>query len=215
MTKQPPHPLDDCDPTDCYQTMMSERTALITARREAEDNLIKTVIQLAAALLALLAGFISQAKFELDLPSLILFGLALTLLALSIIAGLVEQRYSSEAYLDQQKLVEDYFQKKISSFEEPSANKKVRTAQFVAFVSFVGALICLGIFAITEAGENYVKVQIASTTPFQNDKSSRATNTERHQERRNSVSSTVNAAASTKEKMTVSHENVAPARKGS
>ena len=39
------HPLDPCDPDQCYQTMMSERTALITARRESEDNLIKTVIQ--------------------------------------------------------------------------------------------------------------------------------------------------------------------------
>lgn len=151
------HPLDGCDPTECYQTMMSERTTLITARREAEDNLVKTIIQLAAALLALLAGFISQSSKALGMPTLVLFGIALAALIASIVAGLMEQRFSSKAYLDQQKLVEDYFQKNISEFSEPNANKNVRRAQAAAFVFFVVALILLGIFAIAEAGDNYVK----------------------------------------------------------
>lgn len=150
----PPHPLDGCDPTECYQTMMSERTALITARREAEDNLIKTVIQVSAALLALLAGFISQAKIELSNSTLALFGTSLLGLAIAIIAGLWEQRFASQAYLMQQKLVEDYFQKKIREFAEPLANKSVRRAQTTAFVAFVAALLCLGIFAVIEARDN-------------------------------------------------------------
>lgn len=160
----PPHPLDGCDPTECYQTMMAERTALITARRESEDNLIKTVIQLSAALLALLAGFISQAKITLSLLTLTLFACALAALAVAIIAGLWEQRFASKAYLDQQKLVEDYFQKNIAEFEEPPANKSVRRAQTTAFITFVSALLCLGIFAFVEARESYVEAKGAATS---------------------------------------------------
>ena len=139
--------------------MMSERTALITARREAEDNLVKTVIQLAAALLALLAGFVSQAKLDLSFLDVALFGIVLVALAVSIIAGLWEQRFSSQAYLEQQKLVEDYFQRRIAEFDEPSANKSVRRAQAVAFASFVAALLCLGSFAFVQVRDNYVKAE--------------------------------------------------------
>jgi MFS family permease len=144
--------------------MMSERTALITARRESEDNLIKTIIQLSAALLALLAGFISQAKIRPSALSLSLFGAALFALAIAIVTGLLEQRFSSQAYLEQQKLVEDYFQKKISTFDDPPANKLVRKAQAGAFVSFLVALICLGIFAFAEARNSYVEAKGAAST---------------------------------------------------
>jgi hypothetical protein len=50
------HPLDNSDPDQCYAVMMSERTTLITAKRESEDNLIKTVVQLSSAMIVLAAG---------------------------------------------------------------------------------------------------------------------------------------------------------------
>lgn len=209
------HPLDGCDPAACYQTMMSERTALITARREAEDNLIKTVIQLSAALLALLAGFITQAKIVLSPLTLILFGVALTSLAGAIIAGLFEHRFASRAYLEQQQLVEDYFQKKIAEFGEPTANKAVRKAQAAAFIAFVAALLCLGIFAFVHAREAYVKAQrpaaaeagttasAGSSAPTQSPSfpASAAVTSGSISEGREQISGTTNAAAASKNKV--------------
>jgi hypothetical protein len=195
-----PHPLDDCDPDACYQTMMSERTSLITARRESEDNLIKTVIQLAAALLALLAGFISQAQIAVSQCALVLFGTALASLMISIVAGLCEQRFSSNAYLQQQKLVEDYFQKKISDFAEPAANDAVRKAQATAFITFVAALLCLGLFAFVEARQGYVKGQGSAAVETSASAPTGHTSVEtgkpnREVQRCNQVGGPVNAAA--------------------
>ena len=149
------HPLDDCDPTECYQTMMSERTELIKARREAEDNLVKTIIQLSSALVVLLAGFAVQSKVDLVGLPYWLFVLATICSAVAIAAGLAEHFYSSKAYLAQQKLVEDYFSKRISSFSEPKENAQVRKAQLAAFASFLVSLGLLGIIAISKAGVSY------------------------------------------------------------
>ena len=73
-----PHPLDDCDENECYKTMMAERTVLIAAQRDAQDNLIKTIIQLSSALIALMAGFITQSKLSLSASSKIVFSISLS-----------------------------------------------------------------------------------------------------------------------------------------
>lgn len=158
-----PHPLDPCDPDQCYQTMMTERTALITARRESEDSLIKTIVQLAAALIALMAGFISQSKFDLSGSSKALFGTTLIAMVLSIIAGLTEHYFASKAYLEQQKLVEDFYQKRIATFADPPSNRRVKLAQLTAFLTFVAALLSLSLFAILNAGDNHVEAQRSAT----------------------------------------------------
>ena len=162
--RPPPHPLDPCDPEECYKTMMAERTALITARRESEDNLIKTIVQVAAALIVLMAGFVSQAKVEITGWSLILFGITLVAMIAAIVAGLTEQYFSSKAYLEQQGLVEDFYQKKIWTFGDPPSNKWVRKAQVTAFSCFIAALVSAAIFALVKAGDVNVEVERTPTS---------------------------------------------------
>lgn len=146
------HPLEGSDLSECYKVMMSERTALITARRETEDNLIKTVIQLSSAMIVLMAGFVSQAETTFTGITTVLFVMIIVVLVLVITSGLTEQFYSSRAYLEQQALVESYYNREISSFDEPKANKFVRASQAVAFILFIIALILLGSFAILQVG---------------------------------------------------------------
>lgn len=161
-----PHPLDGCDSAECYQIMMTERTELIKARRETEDNLIKTIIQLSSALIVLMSGFIVQSKINLSQRTLLEFSLVILFMMLSIIFGLTEQFSSSRAYLAQQILVEQYYTKKISVFREPSVNTVVRCAQAAAFFFFVLALIILGVFAVTQAGaKTDVEQQTTTISP--------------------------------------------------
>jgi hypothetical protein len=133
--------------------MMSERTSLITARRESEDNLIKTIIQLGSALIVLISGFVSQTTVSIGDAELALFIITLVGLVISIVAGLTEQYFSSKAYEEQQRLVEDFYQKAIATFGPAPSNKWVRISQLVAFATFVFALICLGSFALLRAGD--------------------------------------------------------------
>jgi uncharacterized membrane-anchored protein YhcB (DUF1043 family) len=157
------HPLDGCDEDEIYKVMMSERTELVKARREAEDAVVKTIIQISSALVALIAGFISQANVHIGqgLAKYLVFVVVALICALTV--GLLEQYLSSKAYEAQQKLVEDYHQKKIAEFDEPRENGWVRRCQKVAFVAFVVGLILLGLFAFlqSEASSND---QTATTT---------------------------------------------------
>lgn len=146
---------------------MSERTALITARRESEDNLIKTIIQLSSALIVLMAGFVSQAKVEISGLSSGLFAATIAGLVVAVISGLAEHYFASKAYLEQQKLVEDFYQKNISTFGEAPSNKWVRRSQVTAFTSFIAALLCVGIFALLKAGENNVEAERTSAPAAQ------------------------------------------------
>ena len=164
MADDPPHPLEGRDDEECYRVMMSERTALITARRESEDSLVKTIIQLAAALVALMAGFVAQSQIEIEGFAFVLFAVALGGLGVSIISGLTEHYFSSKAYDEQQKLVENFYQKVISTFGPAPSNRFVRWAQLVAFTSFVIALVSLGAFALVEAGENNAGRKIPTST---------------------------------------------------
>lgn len=158
------HPLDECDPSECYQTMMSERTELIKARREAEDNLVKTIIQLASALLVLLAGFSVESKVHLGGLSFMFFVAASLLLVISVTAGLAEHYFSSKAYLSQQQLVEQYYTKVISEFSEPPENRKVRLAQLVAFGSFLVSLTLITAIAIAKVGIPHDEASAAAST---------------------------------------------------
>ena len=146
------HPLDDSDPDQCYKVMMAERTVLITARREAEDNLIKTIIQLSVALIVLMAGFITQADVSISEHTRILFGATIILFGLAIIMGLSEQWLSSKAYEQQQQLVEDFYNRKIAEFSPIRISNYVRATQTFALALFVIALAILSIFAFMQAG---------------------------------------------------------------
>lgn len=147
-----PHPNDGCDDDKCYEVMMNERSTLITARRESEDNLIKTIITLASTLIPLMSGFAFQTNVSLVGWKLVLFGASLAVFGVSIVCGMLEQFFSSKAYQEQQVMLEDFYGKYIDSFTEAPSNKWVRCFQVTAFGAFVIALSCLGMFGFLEAG---------------------------------------------------------------
>lgn len=156
MTKDngPSHPLDHLDQDACYQTMMSERTTLITARRESEDNLVKTIIQLSTTMIALTAGFATQSKVTFSNESLMVAVGGIFFLAVATLAGLLEHWFASKAYGQQQKFLEDYYTKKIDQFSEAHANRFVRWSQLSALISFTLAMICVSILAILQIKES-------------------------------------------------------------
>ena len=145
--------------------MMAERTVLIAAQREAQDTLIKTIIQLSSALIALMAGFITQAKFGLTDTNLVVFSVSVLSFAASIVFGLMENFFGSKAYKEQQIMLEDYYGKYICEFAEAKWNKWVHRAQLGAFLFFVIALLFLAIFGLLEAkGKSDVKQSTATPT---------------------------------------------------
>lgn len=147
-------PLDGCDKDKCYEVMMAERSVLITSRRESEDNLIKTIIQISSALIAVMAGFVAQTDFVLSGIRETLFSISIAAMGLAMIAGLSEHFFSSKAYQEQQVMLEDFYGEYINEFTEAPSNKNVRRAQVAAFIFFVLSLGALGTFAIIEAAGN-------------------------------------------------------------
>ncbi|WP_222926977.1 hypothetical protein [Sphingomonas gilva] len=149
---------------------MAERTALITAGRESEDNLIKTIIQLASALVALMAGFITQKQLDFSIQGFLIFSVSISFFVISIIAALTEQFFSAQAYRQQLKLLEDYYGKVTDSFSEPAANKWVRKAKVTAFACFLIAILTLAILAVLQArgvndGKRPPATPTTTTTP--------------------------------------------------
>ena len=147
------HPLDGTDADACYQVMMSEPTHLITAKRESEDNLIKTIIQIGSALLVVIAGFSAQKDMSLSPASFWVSVAAMVLLVTAIASGLVEHLFSSRAYGQQLKSMEAYYTRVASSFDEPPANKWVIRSQKTALILFAMALIFVTIFAVIQFSE--------------------------------------------------------------
>jgi hypothetical protein len=139
--------------------MMSERTSLITARRQSEDNLVRTIIQLSSALIAVMAGFLSQSKTLIAGSSSLLLETALLSLGLAIASGLTEHFFSSKASEEQQLLVEQFYQKVIHEFGAAPSNRWVRLSQLSAFIFFLIGLASLGLLAFRQVGDEYVQGQ--------------------------------------------------------
>ena len=190
-----PHPLEGCDEKECYDTMMSERTELIKARREAEDNLVKTVIQLSSALMVLLAGYAVGEDSSLEGMLYWLFFAATILLSVSVVSGLGEHRYSSKAYEAQQELVEKFYTKKISCFEEPKANKLVRALQKLQFFAFAVSLVLVGLIAVLKIGLSNERQEKGVAPSAQTISVTKARPDRRGESRCYEVGCTVNASA--------------------
>ena len=148
---------------------MSERTDLIKARREAEDNLVKTIVQLSATLIVLLAGFLTQTSVRIYSGNSWMLAVVVLLLIFSLVAGLSEHIFSSKAYLAQQILVEKFYNKEINDFSEPSANRWVRRFQVSAFIFFVGSLSILGFFAFSQMRDKIYEQATATATAPESD----------------------------------------------
>ncbi|WP_156348576.1 hypothetical protein [Sphingomonas sp. Leaf23] len=146
------HPLDGCADDELYKIMMSERTELIKARRDAEDTLIKTIIQLSSSLITLTAGFVSLTSVRIVPHAIWPLSITLIGLLLAVVSGLLENIFSSRAYSAQQKNLEEYFSKRIKVFEEPKENRYIRITQRVSFGMFSLSLIAIGVFGVLQAG---------------------------------------------------------------
>ncbi len=159
-----PHPHDGCDERECYDIMMSERTDLVKARREAQDSLVKTLIQLSSALLVLLAGYAVGERANFSGASYWMFLLAIAGLSTSVIAGLSEHVYSSMAYREQLSLLEKYYKREISRYDEPTANKLVGITQVIQFTAFALSLVAVAMIAVlgigveNEQGEEFTAI---------------------------------------------------------
>ena len=130
------HPLDGIDPWECYDQLISERNKLISAKREAEDGFVKTIVQLSSAIILAVPGFLAFNKVKPYAPSpLLLVGLAL--IGLSLISALCEQYLSSHAYDRQIAKTDAYYTKASNDISPPTVSKFVRVALTVAFVGFV------------------------------------------------------------------------------
>jgi hypothetical protein len=147
------HPLDNSDPDQCYAVMMSERTTLITAKRESEDNLIKTVVQLSSAMIVLAAGLANQLDLIRTQTSLALFTAGLIVLSLSILAAVGEQRLSAKGYERQVEEVVAFYTKNKSTIEIPKINAWIERAMNLSLGLFVVGLAIVAIFAINLASE--------------------------------------------------------------
>ena len=142
------HPLDGRDEWECYDQHIAERNKLIEGKRNAEDNFVKTVIQLSSAIALLVPGFIVAQPQNLGEPStLLVFGLILVFLAL--LAGLSEQFLSSLAYGKQIKKTDDYYLKKTSDVSPPALSKLVGITLFLAFATFLAGVLVTSIALLT------------------------------------------------------------------
>jgi preprotein translocase subunit Sss1 len=137
----PPHPLDGTDPDRCYDVMMAERTALITAKRETEDELVRTIIKLSSASLLLLPGLLLTAGGH---ASSVINGwltAGAIAFALSLLAAMLEQFLSSKAYDRQIRISIDFYQRKSTLTSDRTFSGYVRAAQVTAFALFVIGII--------------------------------------------------------------------------
>jgi hypothetical protein len=136
-----PHPLEGVDPWDCYDQHIAERNKLISAKRDAEDGFIKTIIQLSSTIVLAVPTALSVGSKTLRSPS-ILLDIGILLVAASLIFALLEQFLSSHAYDRQLAKTDAYYSKAISDVTAPVTSRLVRSAIVIAFVTFtVGVLV--------------------------------------------------------------------------
>ena len=152
-----PHPLDGRDEHDCYQTMMAERSTLDSARRESEDTIVKTIIQLSTALIALMSGFIFQYSTSIENNIAYLICAAIFLFVIAMCFALAEHFFSALAHAQQIILLENYYTKVSKKFSEAPANRWVRRTRFVSLASFISAIICL---SFTTAFQTMSKIDV-------------------------------------------------------
>lgn len=138
------HPLDGKDEWECYDQHITERNKLIEGKRNAEDNFVKTVIQLSSAMALLVPGFIVSHPHPLTKPSALLVG-GLILIFCALMGGLAEQFLSSLAYATQIKKTDDYYAKRTSDLSPPAMSKAVVVALFGTFLFFLSGVLILSV----------------------------------------------------------------------
>ncbi len=148
----PPHPLKGADLDKCYDVMMAERTALITAKRETEDELIRTLIKLSSASLLLIPGllFAKDATIASMMNEWLRVGAML--FVFSLLTAMLEQFLSSKAYDRQIKISVDYYQQKSTVTSDEKFSNWLRLSQTFAFAFFAAGVFSSGM-GIWKIGE--------------------------------------------------------------
>jgi len=135
----PPHPLEGRDAWECYDQHISERNKLISAKREAEDGFIKTIIQLSTAIVLAVPGIFAFNKDEIRQPSFLLIA-GVLFVGIALISAIAEQFLSSIAYQKQIEKTDDYYTKKSADTSPPAVSKYVRICLVSSFICFLAGI---------------------------------------------------------------------------
>lgn len=141
-SKSPAHPLDGKEEWECYDQHISERNRLIEGKRSAEEQFVKTVIQLSSAIALLVPGFLTASSEGPRVPSCSLVA-GLVFIFLSLTFGLIEQYISSVAYSRQIEKTDAYYLRKISDVSPPAFSKIVSTCLLLCFICFLMGILLL------------------------------------------------------------------------
>lgn len=160
---KPAHPLEEADAKDCYEIMMRERSTLIAAKRESEDTLVKSVVQLSVALTAIITGFVTTKDVINSIFQAAIFCLIMVSMVLSLTFGLMEHWMSSIAYGEQIKKVQEFYTRKSSDFLPPKSSSRVRLFQTLCLSTFIGGVLLLAILANIKVWE---KIDDPTSSPL-------------------------------------------------
>lgn len=147
------HPLKEIDDRECYDILMRERTLLISAKRESENELIRTLVKLSSAAALIVPGVIFSSD-GLSIPEeskqFLFFGIIA--FVMSLIFALTEQFFSSLAYNAQTRVTIKFYQKESEEIESWAWSRTVFFFWILAFVFFIiGVSLCC--FAFYQGGE--------------------------------------------------------------
>jgi hypothetical protein len=134
------HPLDGVSEWECYDQHISERNKLISAKREAEDGFVKTIIQLSSAIVLAVPSVLALDKSNVRVPSFFLMA-GIALVGLSLVLALSEQFMSSVAYKKQIEKTDLYYTKMTSDVSPPLASKFVQFSLAATFAVFVTGIL--------------------------------------------------------------------------
>jgi hypothetical protein len=160
------HPLDKADPEKCYDAMIAERNLLITAKRSAEDELVKSIVKLSSAALLLIPGFVIGSKLPLDtFWSALLMGVGIVFLLAAMMTGMLEQFLSSVAYDKQIEIITRYYDRLGKETFDPKSASRVRYAQVGTFTFFALAVLSLSAGLSTIAWRGTVSQRPSPSPP--------------------------------------------------
>jgi hypothetical protein len=144
--------------------MMAERTALITAKRETEDELVRTLIKLSSASLLLIPGllFAKEGNTEFIVNGWLELGAIAFVLCL--LCAMLEQFLSSKAYDRQIKISMDFYQKRSEKTSDEVFSACVRWTQSIAFLLFAIGIVTSAI-GIRKVGESAIMSDKSSPPP--------------------------------------------------
>ena len=167
-TASDPHPLDSVDQWECYDQHISERNKLISAKREAEDGFVNTIIQLSTAIVLAVPGLMALNKEGLREPTGLLIS-GIVLVSVALLAALCEQFLSSIAYEKQIEKTDAYYKKESSDVTAPKTSKYVKLCLALAFISFLAGISVVSIaFLISPWRDPVAQTPTPRPTPTPN-----------------------------------------------